>query len=383
MASREMLQWQYMVLLEELQQMQLHAADPTCPCTWAESMEFCLPKHCLNVVSLAAETAAMDPPNAALLYELQEDAVAMHKVLKAGYCGEGEDTDVVTWSREWRKKIEPIYYACTTMHQATICQRKEDTMSTTICEQGAIMEKEKSADVELAIKHICGIIGEGRVPHGIEFEEIPVVAAACTQLMAQTKQLEQANPVLSEVARQVCSVNQLTETALTLEPYVIKYIAERTENMSPDEIVHFYVDNLIFKNVGYLDLLVEKYKLSKKDILKMNARIQELAKKPIAELRQADPVLTEIASQVCGAGLCKPNGNLPICTPSQRKKLRSCVRTVQKRNVKAGCRPGGEGTAECPVPYAVCYTAVGCRPGRKGELKQEDHAPLEVCYAGR
>lgn len=233
MASRDMLQWQYMVLLEELQQMQLHAADPTCPCTFAEEMEFCLPKHCLNVVSLAAETAAMDPPNAALLYELQEDAVAMHKVLKAGYCGEGEDTDVVTWSREWRKKVEPIYYTCT-MHQPAITCSKEDVMSTQV-------------------------------------------------------------------------------------------------------------------------------------------------------LEQADPVLSEIASQVCGAGLCSTDSDLPICTAPQRKKLRSCVRKVQKKNVKAGCRPGGEGTAECPVPYAVCYTAIGCRPATRGRARLDVEQPperlLEVCHA--
>lgn len=112
MASREMLDWQYRQLLGELQQVQLHASDPTCPCSLSNMGEYCLPKHVLNVATLAAETAAMDPPNAQLLFELQESSVEMHEILREHVCGEGDDVDAVEWSRTWRKKIEALYYAC-------------------------------------------------------------------------------------------------------------------------------------------------------------------------------------------------------------------------------------------------------------------------------
>lgn len=307
-ASPQMLEWQYKTLLKELQQMQLHAADPSCPCTWAESGEHCLPKHSLNVVSLAEETAAMDPPNAALLYELQESATEMHQILKAGDCGEGEDTDVVTWSREWRKKIEPIYYSCTMQQPAITCS-KEDVMSTPICE-------------------------------------------------LKTEELEQAD----------------LERKRTLKDY----LEVRLRSLqSYKDWTSMWADR------------PEKEMLGRMDEVENTLMVIEHSP-TIARMKQADPVLKEIASQVCGAGLCSTDSELPICTPAERKKLRSCVRKVQKKNVKAGCRPGGEGTAECPVPYAVCYTAIGCRPATRGRarldtteqpLEQPPERLLEVCHA--
>lgn len=111
-SSHDMLDWQYKMLLAEIQQLQLHAEDSSCPCSLRDMGEYCLAKHSLNVASLASETATMDDKNAEMLFDLAEDATEMHKKLREHVCGHGDDVDVVTWSRQWRKKLEPIYYAC-------------------------------------------------------------------------------------------------------------------------------------------------------------------------------------------------------------------------------------------------------------------------------
>ena len=111
-ASNAMLQWQYKMLIAELQQLQLHAGDPHCPCSLADLGEWCIPKHALSIASLAAETATMDNANTQLFYELQEAADEMHEKTKTALCGRGEAPDVVMWAREQRKKIEPLYYTC-------------------------------------------------------------------------------------------------------------------------------------------------------------------------------------------------------------------------------------------------------------------------------
>lgn len=112
MASQEMLNWQYKNIIAELQQLQLHASDSTCPCLYANEGEYCLPKHALMVASLASETAAMDPANAELVQQLADEANQAHETLRNHVCGQGEDIALLSWSREWRKKIEAVYYAC-------------------------------------------------------------------------------------------------------------------------------------------------------------------------------------------------------------------------------------------------------------------------------
>ena len=115
MTSPDMLSWQYRSLLEELQQIQLHASDPNCPCNLADLGEYCLPKHCLNVHSLAKETAAMDAANAAMLVDLADSALTLHIQLKDRIvCSQAhkDEPEATEWAREWRKKVEPFYYAC-------------------------------------------------------------------------------------------------------------------------------------------------------------------------------------------------------------------------------------------------------------------------------
>ena len=110
--SDDMLAWQMRQVLAQLDQIQLHASDSTCPCRLRDEGEYCIPKHCNLLSSLAMETAAMDSKNADILFNLGEDAAQMHLKTKDHVCGKGQDIDLVTWSRQWRKKIEPLYYAC-------------------------------------------------------------------------------------------------------------------------------------------------------------------------------------------------------------------------------------------------------------------------------
>ena len=54
---------------------------------------------------------------------------------------------------------------------------------------------------------------------------------------------------------------------------------------------------------------------------------------------------------------------LPVCTAAKAKKLERCIVKVKSRNVAAGCKSEGTGSKECPVPWAVCQSSIGCRLG--------------------
>lgn len=89
------------------------------------------------------------------------------------------------------------------------------------------------------------------------------------------------------------------------------------------------------------------------------------------ELHQADPLLAEIASQICQTGACfargDKKGKLPVCSPAQREARERCLLAVKERNVEAGCKPEGTGSKKCPSAFAVCTTSIGCRLGRAKE----------------
>lgn len=107
-----MLAWQYRTALAELQQVQLHMADPSCPCSLGNLNEWCVPKHLLSVASLAQETAAMDSPNFDLWYELGQEATSKHEAARQVLCHQADSVELLDWCRSWRKRIEPLYYGC-------------------------------------------------------------------------------------------------------------------------------------------------------------------------------------------------------------------------------------------------------------------------------
>lgn len=125
--AAEMLAWQYRQIIKELQLLQDHAADPSCPCSLSELGEWCLAKHALSVAGYAGETAAMenDDNRAGVLVELQDDAQAVHVESQAATCGTGEPRDIINWSRDWRKRIEPWYYVCLVPEPATAAMAQQ------------------------------------------------------------------------------------------------------------------------------------------------------------------------------------------------------------------------------------------------------------------
>jgi len=93
----------------------------------------------------------------------------------------------------------------------------------------------------------------------------------------------------------------------------------------------------------------------------------------ISDLKQVDPVLDTIGSQVCGAGLCKPGGTtVPVCTKKRRKVLERCIRKVKRSNRKVN-------------PFAVCTASVGCKLRQVVTIEQPPELlperSLKVCHA--
>ncbi len=116
-----MLEWQYRTLISELSHVTLHAQDDSCPCNQVHlgdngkyPGEYCLGKHLLNVQGLALETALMDQSHADMLDSLASEALEHHETAKKIYCKGGTWPDLAQWSRDARKNLEPVYYACST-----------------------------------------------------------------------------------------------------------------------------------------------------------------------------------------------------------------------------------------------------------------------------
>lgn len=109
-----MLSWQYRTLLGQLDQVNLHSADDSCPChqVGLQPAEYCIGKHLLSVSTLCSETSLMDPPHREMLASMSAEALEYHEQAKKIYCKGGTWPDLEVWSRECRKKIEPIYYSC-------------------------------------------------------------------------------------------------------------------------------------------------------------------------------------------------------------------------------------------------------------------------------
>ena len=109
--SRKMLDWQYFQVIGELTELQRHASDTTCPCRLSKDLgENCLAKHSLGLSVIAAETAAMDKAHYDLFMDLSAEAKEKHEGMKAFLCDIKDEPEFMEWSRQWRKRIEPLYY---------------------------------------------------------------------------------------------------------------------------------------------------------------------------------------------------------------------------------------------------------------------------------
>jgi len=111
----DMMAWQYREIIFELGEVARHAGDPNCPCIIAGKGEYCVPKHLLSVHGLCRETAAMEENRRyiEMLEQLQEEAFKKHIALKDRIVcdkAHGDEGDIIDWARQWRKKLESIYY---------------------------------------------------------------------------------------------------------------------------------------------------------------------------------------------------------------------------------------------------------------------------------
>lgn len=107
-----MLTWQWRQILGELQEIQRHSVDKTCPCSLADIGENCLAKHTLGLSHLAHETASMDESHRDMLYQLGDESIEKHEAVKAFVCDphKHELPGLIEWSRQWRKRLERFYY---------------------------------------------------------------------------------------------------------------------------------------------------------------------------------------------------------------------------------------------------------------------------------
>lgn len=64
---------------------------------------------------------------------------------------------------------------------------------------------------------------------------------------------------------------------VTLDKYFFQYVANKLEGAAPEEIVAYYVENLVFHNGDYLQYLQREYHLPN-DILKLHTKIIELGR---------------------------------------------------------------------------------------------------------
>lgn len=62
-----------------------------------------------------------------------------------------------------------------------------------------------------------------------------------------------------------------------LDKAFFQYTASKLKDAAPNEVVEYYVRNLICANEGYLDYLIAEYHLPSKDFLKLHERITQLA----------------------------------------------------------------------------------------------------------
>jgi len=112
--------WQYDQLLKELILLQEHQAQPLCPCEL--DGEMCVRKHLMTIEAYAEETLAIEEDKhwRKKLGQLAIEAKAYRQAEERALCGEGEEVEVLDWSRSWRKEFEVYSLGCELREQ--VCE---------------------------------------------------------------------------------------------------------------------------------------------------------------------------------------------------------------------------------------------------------------------
>lgn len=149
-SAPDMMSWQYQNLLAALSQVTLHAQDDSCPCNQVHlgddgkyHAEYCIGKHLLEFWSLALETGLMDEANREMLESMAVEANEFLEKAKEIYCEGGAWPDLAQWARDCRKKLEPLFFACSTS------KGKKTPAPAPIVE--VISEKEPQPELEVTI----------------------------------------------------------------------------------------------------------------------------------------------------------------------------------------------------------------------------------------
>jgi hypothetical protein len=218
----DMLAWQWRSMIEELQELQRHLSDPSCPCILADSGEFCGPKHALGLHTLAKETVAMSPKDAEMLEQLAEEALAQHIALKDRIvCSKPhrDEKDTVEWSRQWRKRLEPIYYACSVKahlkqepaHCYDAAQKPQVTISGKCQGKESCTLKVKASESVEAVSSIGGLTKSIEdVLKGIEANRAPAPSARTFAVGPTTLTKYELEHVLVEADSLIVSHNPVT-----------------------------------------------------------------------------------------------------------------------------------------------------------------------------
>ena len=112
-ASEKMTLWQLRKVYGQLSLLQEHSSDLSCPCELTTEHEFCIPKHCVHLQSLAEESVAMVKGD---LAEVLSGIAGAANDLRRAYeeareAGKEPPYEVITqFAREGRKRLEPYIW---------------------------------------------------------------------------------------------------------------------------------------------------------------------------------------------------------------------------------------------------------------------------------
>jgi hypothetical protein len=110
---KPILKWQYDQIVKELLLLQEHQEDPTCPCD--SGGEMCTRKHLMTVEAYAEETRSIekDDEQRMVLADLAKQARERREQEEKALCKEDvPPSDLLDWTRDWRKKFEALSLAC-------------------------------------------------------------------------------------------------------------------------------------------------------------------------------------------------------------------------------------------------------------------------------
>lgn len=339
-----MLQWQWRSMIEELNELQRHASDPTCPCVLADSGEYCLQKHALGLHTLAKETIAMAPEHTEMLEELAEESLDQHNLLNERIvCGKPstDERDTVVWSRQWRKKLEQLYYrqGC----KIKVAGMKQD------------LEVGK-ADM----KNHTYI--EAIVSHGNKSKKIKFLVDTGASMSHITQQDIEELGLIYAGSTPVSG----TDSTNVKKAYVgmLDYDGIKT-------LEFFMPSNTPLIGVMTLESRRLKVNPASMKVERIDDNPRTMYDSSHAEMH-FDPLLSAIGCQI-GVGCMASSekiSKLPVCDKAQRKERERIIKAI-KETLPSGCnskewnKPLNERQEGCVNPYAIASVSAGCRIGKK------------------